>query len=260
MSTSSPVKLIKFLVQSGVAAGRRACQRLLVEDRVTVNGQITRQPSLDIDPQKDQVRLDGKLLRTTPESHPVYLMMNKPAGVLCTRKDDKGRPTVYDLLKRRDLAAAGLFTAGRLDYATTGLLFLTNDGRFSEVLTHPRYGVLKHYVAIVKGPVDPAKVRRMTRGVMDEGERLKFHKVVVMSEGQKRSALRIILDEGRNQEIRRMFRALHITLKSLTRIRIGEFTLGGLAEGSFRLLKKDLILKFISQYETPTENPKEEIP
>jgi pseudouridine synthase len=239
------IKLIRFLAGQGCGS-RRVCQRLLVEDRVSVNGATVRQPSLPVDPEKDSVTVDGKIIRPAVRDK-VYLLLNKPKGILCTREDPKGRPTVYGLIRHRALSSAGLFTAGRLDFNTTGLLVMTNDGDFANMLTHPRYGVVKQYIAEVKGRPDDDLLERTVKGVVMDGERLRFNRILVLKPGQKTTVLKIWLNEGKNQEIRRMFAFFSVKIRSLKRVRVGDFDLRDLAEGGYRLLKKKEVLDFMAR-------------
>jgi len=243
------IKLIKFLVLSKAAPSRRDAQKLLIEDRVTVNDQKVHQPSMEVIPDKDKICVDGKLITKKPEDF-IYIMLNKPENTICSHADEKGRKTVYELIKRRDIKNKGLFTAGRLDFKTTGLLFLTNDGYFAQVLTHPRYEVLKHYIAKIKGEITDSILKKMTDGVFIDNERLKFEKVIVIKKTPKRAVLRIILNEGKNREIRRMFMFFKLTIKSLHRVQIGPFVLpDNLNYGSFKLLKKRQIYDFLNKFE-----------
>ena len=236
------MKLIRFLVAAGCGS-RRVCQRFLVEDRVSVNGTVCRQPSLEVDPARDHVTLDGKPLKQALKE-PAYLLLNKPKGYLCTRDDPKGRPTVYDLIKHRALSEAGIFTAGRLDFNTTGLVVMTNDGDFANILTHPRYGVVKQYIAEVKGRPDDDLLQRTVKGVVMDGERLRFNRILILKPGSKTTVLKIWLNEGKNQEIRRMFAFFNVKIRTLKRVRVGDFDLKDLREGQYRLLKRQEAAEF----------------
>src|SRR5438552_4561588 len=160
------VRLQKFLADAGVAS-RRASEQIILAGRVSVNGQTVQELGSKVDPLHDEISVDGTALRARRK---IYVALNKPAGLACSRKDELGRPTIYELLPRE---WSHLHSVGRLDYKTEGLIFLTNDGEFSLRLTHPRYGVTKEYLAIIEGKVQEAVLARFKRGVWHEGEKLK---------------------------------------------------------------------------------------
>jgi len=148
-------------------ASRRAGEQLILEGRVAVNGQVVRLLGSKVDPDHDQVAVDGKVVR--PKKL-IYAALNKPPGCVCSRKDELNRPTIYQLLPREWETVQSV---GRLDYNSEGLIFLTNDGQFALRLTHPRYGVRKKYLASVEGEVTPATLELFKRGIFHEGEKLK---------------------------------------------------------------------------------------
>jgi 23S rRNA pseudouridine2605 synthase len=223
------VRLQKFLADAGVAS-RRAGEQLILEGRVTVNSQTVQQLGTKIDPEHDRVSVDGKALRAKRK---LYVAINKPRGLVCSRKDELGRPTIYQLLPRE---WDHLHSVGRLDYNTEGLLFLTNDGEFSLRLTHPRYAVRKKYVATVEGRIESQMLSRFTRGVYHQGERLKADKARPVSVGQKQSVVELELTEGKYREVRRLFETENVTVKRLQRIQIGKIRLGELPPGKWRTL------------------------
>ncbi len=245
---TNQIKLIKYLVIAG-AGSRRECQRLLVDDRVTVNGQPVHQPSMSIDPQKDKITLDKRLLKVeAPDFY--YVLLNKPVATICSHNDDKGRKTIYSLIKHKYLSEAGLFSAGRLDYNTSGLIILTNDGEFANLLTHPRYEVKKEYIVEIKRPLDADLIRRMLRGVRIDEEILKFEKIYVLKTGKKGAIVKIILNEGKNREIRRMMQFFNVTIRSIHRTKMGPFVLGDLLNGEYKLMKKSEIEAFRRSFQT----------
>jgi 23S rRNA pseudouridine2605 synthase len=223
------VRLQKFLADAGVAS-RRAGEQLILEGRVVVNSQTVQQLGTKIDPEHDRVSVDGKAVRAKRK---LYVAINKPRGLVCSRKDELSRPTVYDLLPKE---WDHLHSVGRLDYNTEGLLFLTNDGEFSLRLTHPRYGVPKKYLATVEGRVEREMLRRFTQGVYHQGERLKADKAQPVSVGQKQSVVELVLAEGKYREVRRLFETEGVTVKRLQRIQIGKIRLGELPPGKWRTL------------------------
>src|SRR5262249_24263107 len=159
----------------------------------------TREMGIKVDPAHDAIRVDGNLIRPKRK---LYLALNKHVGFVCTRHDPQQRRTVGDLLPKE---WANLFTVGRLDYNSEGLIFLTNDGQFALQLTHPRYGVSKKYQAVVEGKVELEIIARLTKGVFDEGEHLRVEKARVLKASRSGSLLELELREGKNREVRRLF-------------------------------------------------------
>jgi 23S rRNA pseudouridine2605 synthase len=223
------VRLQKFLAEAGVAS-RRAGEQMMAAGRVEVNGQKVVELGARIDPDHDRVTVDGKPVRARRK---LYVALNKPPGRVCSRQDEHGRETVYGLLPRE---WGHLHTVGRLDYNSEGLIFLTNDGELSLRLTHPRYGVLKKYVATVEGRVAEAVLGQFTRGVWHLGERLKAEKTRLVSAGQKQSVVELELAQGKNREVRRLFESQGLTVKRLQRVQIGKIKLGELPLGKWRTL------------------------
>jgi 23S rRNA pseudouridine2605 synthase len=223
------VRLQKFLAEAGVAS-RRAGERMILDGQVAVNGETVRQLGSKVDPLHDRVTVDGKPVKAKRK---LYVALNKPRGLVCSRNDELKRPTIYNLLPKE---WDHLHTVGRLDYNTEGLIFLTNDGGFSLRLTHPRYGVRKKYVANVEGRVDGEILQKFTQGVWHLGEKLKAEKARLISGAQKASVVELELAEGKNREVRRLFESQGITVKKLERISIGKIKLGELPTGKWRAL------------------------
>ena len=223
------IRLQKFLAEAGVAS-RRASERLITEGRVAVNGKVVTELGTKVDPLHNQVTVDGKPVRARRK---LYVALHKPAGCVCSRNDELGRPTVYGLLPKEWTT---LHSVGRLDYNTEGLLFLTNDGQFSLHLTHPRYEVHKLYVATVEGRVETPMLELFRRGIVDKGERLKAERARLMSSTKKRSVVELDLAEGKNREVRRLFESQGMSVKRLVRTQIGRVKLGELPPGKWRTL------------------------
>ena len=223
------VRLQKFLADAGVAS-RRASEQMMLAGRVAVNGHTVQALGTKVDPPHDHVTVDGKPVRPKRK---IYLAMNKPAGLVCSRSDEFSRPTIYELLPRE---WGHVHSVGRLDYNSEGLLFLTNDGEFSLHLTHPRYGVRKKYLATVQGRVERETLGRFTRGVYHQGERLKAEKARLVSASQTRSVVELELAEGKYREVRRLFEAEGMSVRRLQRIQIGKIKLGELKPGKWRTL------------------------
>lgn len=223
------VRLQKFLADAGVAS-RRAGEKLILEGRISVNGTTVSQLGSKVDPDHDEVSVDGKPVQVRRK---VYVALNKPRGCVCSRKDEHGRPTVYELLPREWETVQSV---GRLDFASEGLLFLTNDGEFALRLTHPRYGVRKKYRVTVEGRATDEALRQFERGVWQDGEKLKAERAWKISEGKSESVVELELAEGKNREVRRMCESQGLTVKRLLRTQIGKIKLGELKTGRWRAL------------------------
>jgi 23S rRNA pseudouridine2605 synthase len=233
------VRLQKFLADSGVSS-RRAGEELIRAGRVGVNGHIVQQLGAKVDPEHDHVTLDGKPVKAKRK---IYLAVNKPRGLVCSRKDELGRPSIYELLPAE---WGHVHSVGRLDFNSEGLIFLTNDGEFSLRLTHPRYGVRKKYVATVEGRVPPAMLRLFTEGLYYLGEKYKAEKARLVSSGQSQSVVELDLAEGKYHEVRRLFESQGRTVKRLQRIQIGKIKLGELPPGKWRTLTEPEIKSLLT--------------
>ena len=223
------VRLQKYLSDAGVAS-RRAGEQIILAGRVAVNGETVAELGARIDPVHDKVAVDGKPARAKRK---LYVAVNKPPGLVCSRKDELERPTIYGLLPKE---WGHLHSVGRLDYHSEGLIFLTNDGEFSLHLTHPRYGVRKKYLATVEGRVAEEMLRQFTQGVWYQGEQLKAEKARLVSASQAQSVVELELAQGKNREVRRLFESQRLTVKRLQRVQIGKIKLGELRLGKWRTL------------------------
>ena len=233
------VRLQKFLADAGVAS-RRACEQIIREGRVAVNGQTVLVLGSKVDPDGDKITLDGKPVRLQKK---LYLALNKPRGCVCSRKDELQRMTIYELIPKE---WSGVYSVGRLDFASEGLLFLTNDGEFALRLTHPRYGVRKRYVVTVDGRVDAAMLEMFTRGIEHLGERLKAERAWLVSEGKVQSIVELELAEGKNREVRRLFESQGLVVRRLVRMQIGKIKIGELKPGRWRTLTPPEIKTLLS--------------
>jgi 23S rRNA pseudouridine2605 synthase len=233
------VRLQKFLADAGVAS-RRASEQFILEGRVAVNGAPMRLLGAKVDPERDRVTVDGKPVRSQKK---LYVVLHKPRGCVCSKQDEHQRPTVYDLLPKEWQIVNSV---GRLDYASEGLLFLTNDGEFALRLTHPRYGVRKRYVATVEGKVDEGMLRQFTTGVWHDGEKLKAERAWIVSATKAASVVELELAEGKNREVRRLFESQGLTVKRLVRTMIGKIKLGELKVGRWRTLTQSEIKTLLS--------------
>jgi 23S rRNA pseudouridine2605 synthase len=224
------VRLQKVLAAAGVGS-RRACEALIAEGRVRVDGAVVQEMGTRVDPATAVIHVDGN--RINVRSDLVYLALNKPRGVLTTMSDDRGRPTVGDLVGDRP---ERLFHVGRLDADTEGLLLLTNDGNLAHRLMHPTFGVAKTYLATVPGPVSRETARRLLTGVeLDDGPAKADAFRVVQTHGD-RAIVELTLHEGRNRIVRRMLAAVGHPVERLVRTSVGAVRLGGQRAGTLREL------------------------
>jgi 23S rRNA pseudouridine2605 synthase len=240
MSEDEGVRLQKVIAAAGVAS-RRASEILIDEGRVEVNGRVVVEQGMRIDPERDVVRVDGS--RIPPPRRHMYIVLNKPRGVVSTMDDPEGRRTLSDLLvgkvPGRRSANDRLFHVGRLDTETEGLLILTNDGDFAQRLAHPSYEVPKTYLAEVAGVVTPQTLKRLRTGVtLDDGP-VNPVAVKLVSTAPDKSLVKITLLEGRNRIVRRTMEAVGHPVRRLSRTGIGPVRLGSLKVGDFRELTRD---------------------
>ncbi|HET6560844.1 MAG TPA: pseudouridine synthase [Marmoricola sp.] len=227
------VRLQKLLAQSGVAS-RRKCEELMLAGLVEVDGEVVTRLGTKVDPRTAVIRVDGK--RLPPVSPNVYLVLNKPRGVVSTMSDPQGRRTLGDLVADRP---ERLFHVGRLDTDTAGLILLTNDGDFAQRVAHPSYELLKTYVAEVDGVVEKATVRRLREGVALEDGPVEVHTCRVVSSTVDRSIVELSIHEGRNRIVRRLLDEVGHPVRQLTRTAIGPVVLRGLKAGAMRELTRD---------------------
>lgn len=223
------VRLQKFLAEAGIAS-RRASERVIIAGRVTVNGAVASQLGAKVDPQQDRVAVDG---RVVARKRKLYIAVNKPPGFVCTRGTKDERKRIGDLLPRE---WTELFSVGRLDYQSEGLIFLTNDGDFCLKLTHPRYGIPRKYVAWVEGRVTAEMIKNFTQGVVSAGEKLQARRARLISANNSNSIVELELTEGKNREVRRLFESQHLAVRRLQRVQIGPIKLGQLPAGKWRVL------------------------
>ena len=225
---SAGIRLNKFIALAGVASRRRA-DELIAQGKVRVNGRVVRELGTIVGPQ-DRVDVSGTPIR--PSTELIYLVLNKPAGVVTTMHDPEGRRTVAGLLP----PGPRVLPVGRLDYDTSGVLLLTNDGDLTNRLLHPRFGVDKTYRATIGGRLSPNDVRRLHEGVALEETRAAGAKLRVVAARRDHSIVDITIHEGRNRQVRRMFEALGHPVVALTRMRFGPIALGSLPLGATRPL------------------------
>lgn len=232
------MRINKYLALCGIAS-RRACDQLITDGKVMLNGRLLKELGKEINPKVDIVIVEGKRVKAI-ENH-VYLMLNKPKGYVCTTNDDKERRTVLDLIKDCD---ERIFPIGRLDYDTEGLLLLTTDGDFTNLLTHPSNQINKTYIARIKGVVAEDDLNKIRAGVVLDGIKTKPCKAKVLELNENFTRVEVVLQEGRNRQIRRMFESIGKEVVLLKRVAMGEVRLGGLPRGASRNLTEKEISYF----------------
>ncbi|HBW52922.1 MAG TPA: pseudouridine synthase, partial [Herpetosiphon sp.] len=222
-------RLHKFLARAGVDS-RRACEELMLAGRVSVNGRVQRELGTQIDPDKDDIRVDGEQITPPTELH--YVLLHKPSSVMTTLHDPEGRQTVADLVKSHNR----LFPVGRLDYDSEGLLLLTDDGDLTFRLTHPSFEVEKEYQALLNQTPSVEQLREWRNGVeLDDGKTAPAW-IELLNETADGTWVRVVIHEGRNRQIRRVAEALGLEVRRLIRLREGPLTLGELQAGQWRAL------------------------
>ena len=226
------MRLQKYLSRAGVAS-RRKSEDLILQGRVKVNGKVVNKLGAKVDPDEDRIEVDGKIRQI--KKHYIYIIMNKPKGILTTVKDQFGRPTVIDLLKGVN---ERVFPVGRLDKDTEGLLLLTNDGVVTNKLTHPKYEIKKTYIAHVKGLVKDKSTKALERGIILKDGITAPAKVKIIKMLKESTVLEIKIHEGKKRQIRRMCSAVGHPIIHLKRTKIGLLTLKGLKTGEWRFLNK----------------------
>lgn len=229
------IRLQKVLAQAGVAS-RRAAEIMIEKRRVEVNGRVVTGQGMRVYPLVDVIRVDGA--RIPPPRGHLYLVLNKPSGVVSTMDDPHGRPTVGEYLTE-DQREARVYHVGRLDTDTQGMLLLTNDGDFTQRMMHPSYELTKTYVAEVEGVVTDQTVNRLARGIRLEDGWVRPDAVRVGVRTDARTLLTVVLHEGRNRIVRRMFEAVGHPVVTLARTQIGPVRMGSLPPGHVRALTRD---------------------
>ena len=218
------MRLNRYLAAAGLGS-RRHCDELIAAGRVTINGQpctnFSVQPTA-----RDHVKVDGKLIRVDA---PITIMLHKPAGFVSTRSDPHARDTIFDLLPPK---FGKLFNIGRLDAQTEGLILLTNDGELAQRLTHPRYKIDKEYEVTLDRPWDATLAPKLLQGIFLDGQRACISHLRVITP----TRLRVILRQGINRQVRRMFQSTGYRVRRLLRVRIGNLRLGDLPRGHWRTL------------------------
>ena len=236
------MRINKYIALCGVAS-RRKSEDFVKSGKVKVNGLVTTSLATKIDVEKDKVELEGKVLHLP--SNYVYYKLNKPKGYLCSRDDGTGRKTIYDIVK----SDVRLFSIGRLDYDTEGLILLTNDGDIAQKVSHPKTEIEKEYIVKIEGKILESELAVLRNGAVEQGVRLPKAKVNVISVDVNQTKLKVIIHEGKNRQIRRMFECINKKILLLKRVRIGEIKLGGLSRGKYKELNDNEVFWLLSNLE-----------
>ncbi len=224
-------RLNKFISNAGVTARRKA-DELIFTGRVTVNMQTVTEPGTKVNPDKDVVKVDGEKVRPLTEF--IYVVLFKPRGYVTTTHDEKGRPTVMDLIGLN----TRLYPIGRLDYDTDGVLLLTNDGEFSNMMMHPRHKVFKTYFAKLDKPIEEADMRKLREGIMIDGKPTSRAKVRIIPNTADQN-IWISIHEGRNRQVRRMLEELGYMVQRLKRVEYARIGLDSLKPGEWRYMTEE---------------------
>lgn len=235
------IRLQKYLASAGVAS-RRKCEELILDGKIEVNGKIITELGTKIDPKKDEVKYNGKIIKSEEEK--VYILLNKPIGYVTTAKEQFGRDMVLDLVK----VNKRVVPVGRLDMYTSGALILTNDGEFVNKLTHPSHEIDKTYNVTVKGIVTKEEIENLKKGVLIDDDYITKPakvKILKIDEEKKISRVQITIHEGKNRQVRKMCEAIGKKVLALHRGKIGDIDVKSLKLGEWRYLSKKEVEKFL---------------
>ncbi len=235
------VRLQKYIADCGVTSRRKA-ENLITAGKVKVNGEVQRTLGSKVDPEQDVVELDGHILDMSAVKK-IYAVLHKPRGYMTTLHDPEGRKTIMEFFKE---LTERVYPVGRLDYLSEGLLLVTNDGEFANMVAHPRFEVTKVYEVKVFGAVNQALLKKLQRGVEIDGSLAKPQLVRIIKQLPQKTWLEFRLQEGRNREIRRICEAAGLTVDKLKRVAIEGLTIEGIAPGKVRYFQKNQLLKLLS--------------
>jgi 23S rRNA pseudouridine2605 synthase len=232
------IRLQLYLARSGVGS-RRACEGFISDGEVRVNGRTVTGQGIKVVPGIDRVEYRGK--EVFPTRKLFYIAMYKPVRYICSHKDPEGRPLAENLLKSH--FPVRLFNVGRLDFLSSGLIFFTNDGEFARIVTHPSLEIEKEYIVETSNKLNSGFLEEFITGVNIEGEKYQIHSYTMLSPVK----VKIVLKEGKNREIRKLFTSRNVKVKRLHRVRIGNVHIGSLRPGEFRPLKPKEVSWFLKQ-------------
>ncbi len=245
--TELQIRLQKYISDCGITSRRKA-EKMITEGRVTVNGEVVMELGTKVNPYSDIIMVDGHLA-DLQAVEPIYLMLHKPRGFVTTLNDPEGRETVMNLVKE---ISERIYPVGRLDYLSEGLLLMTNDGEFANMIMHPKYNVTKVYEVKVFGSVTETIINKLKAGAFLEEGFVKPTSVRVIKQLPTKTWIEFRLNEGRNREIRRLCEAVGLTVDKLKRLAIGGLSIEGVAPGNFRIMSKEQMLTHIGLNEDGT--------
>ncbi len=248
------LRLQKVIADCGITSRRKA-EEMIVQGRVKVNGLLVTELGTKVDVSNDVVEVDGAAIDSTAVQK-IYLVMNKPRGYVTTVEDPEGRKTVIDLCREIKMR---VFPVGRLDYLSEGLLILTNDGDFANMVMHPRFEVGKTYEVKVFGLISEALLKKMRKGVQDKSDFLKPSFVRIIKHLQNKTWLEFRLNEGKNREIRRICEACGLTVDKLRRVAIEGLSIQGIASGKYEFVTKRQLLENLNLNEDGSKRLKEAV-
>lgn len=223
------MRINKYLAGCGIT-GRRGADKLVAEGKVKVNGKTITEMGFSIDEFNDSVTVDGKKVKYKRRDY--YIMLHKPKGYVCTAKDEFGRKTVFDLIDIK----TRLFTIGRLDYDTEGLLLLTTNGDVAQKITHPSSEITKTYVVKIEGEITESELQKLRSGVFIDGIKTAPAKAKLLEADEKMSKIELVITEGKNRQVRKMLESIGKIIIFLKRTAEGDIRLGGLSRGKYRHL------------------------
>lgn len=233
------MRLAQYIAKSGIASRRKA-ETMIIGGLVAVNGETVTKVGTEIEPSQDEVSVNGVVIE--PQNR-VYLLLNKPKGYLCSVGDHRGRSTVVDLIKEPGIR---VYPVGRLDLDTEGLLIMTNDGTFTNLMIHPRYHIAKTYQAFVKGAINEQGLTRLRQGVrLRDGMTAPARAKVLECQGDY-SLVELVLYEGRKRQVKRMLKEIGHPVAALKRTEIGFLTLDGVAVGHYRHLRAEEVARLVA--------------
>lgn len=235
------MRLNKFISNSGYTSRRKA-DELIFEGKVKINGETVREPGTQVDLSQDLVEVEGHTIGLEEELK--YIILNKPVKYISSAKDQFDRPSVLDLVDIKER----IYPVGRLDYDSSGLIILTNDGDLTYKLTHPKHNIYKTYIVKINGLIDDETIEKLQKGVYIDNYRTRPCKVSLVSDDGRKSVLKVSILEGRNRQIRKMFEKFNFRVVYLRRVAIGDISLGELPSGQWRFLSDDEV-KYLKEME-----------
>ena len=230
------VRINKFIAANGIIS-RRKVDEYIEQGRITVNGITVRERGFKVNPSKDKVSVDGEIIKTNVSK--IYIVLNKPPKVISAVTDNKNRKTVVDLVKTKER----IFPIGRLDYDTTGLILLTNDGELANKLMHPKYEVEKIYLAHLSKPLEEKHRKKIADGIFIDRKKTEPAKISFVNKYDNKR-IYVSIHEGRNRQVKKMFEEFGYKIKKLHRMKYGNLKLGNLKEGGWRKLTKEEVAQF----------------